>query len=115
MPSIGQCKFGFDHQIISLLHSWDPLLTGRVRAQDMVAFSRTIGSYIDIDPTFSQSPEYRFLSEMAETIERGDPEALQEIINKWGFSHPSVVPGTYVYGMLLRIKQLVQEKGDDFS
>ncbi|KAE9375756.1 TPR-like protein [Stipitochalara longipes BDJ] len=79
---------------------------------DMVATNRALEKYRDMDPTFPSTREHQLLVDLAEQVEAGDQEAFAEKLflydqmsklDKWKTT------------ILLRIKNAIEEGGEDFS
>ena len=79
---------------------------------DMVATNRAFEKYRDLDPSFPSTREYQLLTDLTATVEAGDQEAFADKLfqydqmsklDKWKTS------------ILLRIKNAIEEKGEDFS
>jgi len=79
---------------------------------DMVATNRAVEKYRDMDPTFPSTREHQLLVDLAEQVEAGDQEAFAEKLflydqmsklDKWKTT------------ILLRIKNAIEETGEDFS
>ena len=79
---------------------------------DMVAANRALESYRELDPSFSQTREHQLLVDLAESAEEGDQEKFADKLfqfdqltklDKWKTT------------LLLRVKESIEEKGDDFS
>ena len=79
---------------------------------DMVAVNRALEKYRDMDPTFPSTREHQLLVDLYEAVEGGDQEVLAEKLflydqtsklDKWKTT------------ICLRIKNAIEEKGEDFS
>lgn len=79
---------------------------------DMVATHRALEKYRDMDPTFPSTREHQLLVDLTEQVEAGDQEAFAEKLflydqmsklDKWKTT------------ILLRIKNAIEEGGEDFS
>lgn len=79
---------------------------------DMVATNRALESYRDLDPQFSQTREHQLLVDLSEASEEGDQEKFADKLfqfdqltklDKWKTT------------LLLRVKEGIEEKGEDFS
>ena len=80
--------------------------------QDMVATSRALESYRELDPSFPSTRENQLLVDLAETVEQGDQEAFADKLFQYDqFSKLDKWKTT----ILLRVKNGIEEKGEDFS
>jgi alpha-soluble NSF attachment protein len=79
---------------------------------DMVATNRALERYRDMDQTFAGTREHQLLVDLAETVEAGDQEVFSDKLfqydqmsklDKWKTS------------ICLKIKNAIEEKGEDFS
>ena len=79
---------------------------------DMVATNRALESYRELDPSFSQTREHQLLTDLSEAVEEGDQEKFADKLfqfdqltklDKWKTT------------LLLRVKEGIEEKGEDFS
>jgi len=79
---------------------------------DMVATNRALESYRELDPSFSQTREHQLLVDLSESAEEGDQEKFADKLfqfdqltklDKWKTT------------LLLRVKEGIEEKGEDFS
>jgi alpha-soluble NSF attachment protein len=79
---------------------------------DMVATNRALESYRELDPSFSQTREHQLLTDLSEAAEEGDQEKFADKLfqfdqltklDKWKTT------------LLLRVKEGIEEKGEDFS
>ncbi|MCJ1283446.1 hypothetical protein MMC26_002775 [Xylographa opegraphella] len=79
---------------------------------DMVATSRALESYRELDPSFASTRENQLLVDLAETVEQGDQEAFADKLFQYDqFSKLDKWKTT----ILLRVKNGIEEKGEDFS
>ncbi|MCJ1397802.1 vesicular-fusion protein S17 [Xylographa trunciseda] len=79
---------------------------------DMVATSRALESYRELDPSFPSTRENQLLVDLAETVEQGDQEAFADKLFQYDqFSKLDKWKTT----ILLRVKNGIEEKGEDFS
>ncbi|MCJ1317650.1 hypothetical protein MMC15_002975 [Xylographa vitiligo] len=79
---------------------------------DMVATSRALESYRELDPSFPSTRENQLLVDLAETVEQGDQEAFADKLFQFDqFSKLDKWKTT----ILLRVKNGIEEKGEDFS
>ncbi|RYP31664.1 hypothetical protein DL767_005671 [Monosporascus sp. MG133] len=79
---------------------------------DLVATNRALEKYRDMDPTFPSTREHQLLVDLAGSVEAGDQEAFtnhlfqydqMSKLDKWKTT------------ILLRIKESIEEAGEDFS
>ncbi|RYO82214.1 hypothetical protein DL762_006737 [Monosporascus cannonballus] len=79
---------------------------------DIVATNRALEKYRDMDPTFPSTREHQLLVDLAGSVEAGDQEAFtnqlfqydqMSKLDKWKTT------------ILLRIKESIEEAGEDFS
>ncbi|KAI4251867.1 MAG: hypothetical protein L6R42_008206, partial [Xanthoria sp. 1 TBL-2021] len=79
---------------------------------DTVATSRALESYRDLDPTFSSTREHQLLVDLAEAVEQGDQEVFAEKL----FQYDQLSKlDKWKTTLLLRVKEGIEEKGEDFS
>ena len=79
---------------------------------DMVATTRALESYRDLDPSFSQTREHQLLVDLAEAVEEGDQEKFADKL--FQFDQMSKLD-KWKTTLLLRVKEGIEEKGEDFS
>ncbi|KAI9773753.1 MAG: hypothetical protein M1835_006113 [Candelina submexicana] len=79
---------------------------------DMVATNRALESYRDLDPTFASTREHQLLVDLAEAVEQGDQEAFADKL--FQFDQMSKLD-KWKTTILLRVKNSIEEKGEDFS
>ena len=79
---------------------------------DMVATNRALESYRDLDPAFAQTREHQLLSDLAEAVEEGDQEKFADKL--FQFDQMSKLD-KWKTTLLLRVKESIEEKGEDFS
>ncbi len=78
----------------------------------MVAVSRALESYRDLDPTFASTREHQLLVDLSEAVEQGDQEAFTDKL----FQYDQLSKlDKWKTELLLRIKNGIEEKGEDFS
>lgn len=79
---------------------------------DMVATRNALEHYRELDPTFTSTREHQLLVDLAEAVDQGDAEAFADKLfeydrlsklDKWKTT------------ILLRVKNGIEEKGEDFS
>lgn len=79
---------------------------------DAVATNRAFEKYRDMDPTFPSTREHQLLIDLSETVEAGDQEAFADKL----FQYDQVSKlDKWKTTILLRIKDAIEEKGEDFS
>ncbi|MCJ1472055.1 vesicular-fusion protein S17 [Lambiella insularis] len=79
---------------------------------DTVATSRALESYRDLDPSFPSTREHQLLVDLAEAVEQGDQEVFADKLFQYDqFSKLDKWKTT----ILLRVKNGIEEKGEDFS
>ena len=107
----GICHLASQVRLILLIPFQQNFLT-RACFQDLVATNRALSQYRDLDPTFGSTRECQLLTDLSETVEQGDQEAFAEKLfqfdqlqklDKWKTT------------ILLRVKEGIEEKGEDFS
>lgn len=79
---------------------------------DMVATRRALESYQDLDPTFVPTREYQLLNDLTETVEQGDQEQFADKL--FQYDQMSKLD-KWKTTLLLRVKENIEEKGEDFS
>ena len=81
-------------------------------AGDMVTTNQALEKYRDLDPSFTSTREHQLLIDLMETVEAGDPEAFADKL----FQYDQVSKlDKWKTTLLLRIKNAIEEKGEDFS
>jgi alpha-soluble NSF attachment protein len=79
---------------------------------DMVTTNRAFEKYRDMDPTFASTREHQLLIDLSETLEAGDQEAFADKL----FQYDQISKlDKWKTTLLLRIKNAIEEKGEDFS
>jgi alpha-soluble NSF attachment protein len=79
---------------------------------DMVTTNRAFEKYRDMDPTFASTREHQLLIDLSETLESGDQEAFADKL----FQYDQISKlDKWKTTILLRIKNAIEEKGEDFS
>ncbi|KAL8736425.1 MAG: hypothetical protein Q9166_000217 [cf. Caloplaca sp. 2 TL-2023] len=79
---------------------------------DTVATSRALDSYRDLDPTFPSTREHQLLVDLAEAVEQGDQEMFADKL----FQYDQLSKlDKWKTTLLLRVKEGIEEKGEDFS
>lgn len=80
--------------------------------QDLVAANRALESYRDTDPTFASTREHQLLTDLVQAIEQGDQEAFADKL----FQYDQLSKlDKWKTTLLLRIKNTIEEAGEDFS
>ncbi|OJI86086.1 hypothetical protein ASPTUDRAFT_117151 [Aspergillus tubingensis CBS 134.48] len=79
---------------------------------DLVAANRALENYRDIDTTFASTREHQLLVDLVQTIEAGDQEAFADKL--FQFDQLSKLD-KWKTTLLLRIKNSIEEQGEDFS
>jgi len=79
---------------------------------DMVAVNRAFEKYRDMDPTFASTREHQLLVDLAEAVDAGDQEAFADKL--FQFDQMSKLD-KWKTTILLRVKNAIEEKGEDFS
>ena len=79
---------------------------------DMVATNRALEKYRDMDPTFPSTREHQLLVDLSGNLEAGDQEAFTD--NLFQYDQMSKLD-KWKTTLLLRIKEGIQEAGEDFS
>ncbi|KAI9839524.1 MAG: hypothetical protein M1819_002150 [Sarea resinae] len=79
---------------------------------DLVAANRALESYRDLDPTFPSTREHQLLVDLTESVEQGDQEAFADKL----FQYDQLSKlDKWKTTLLLRVKNSIEEKGEDFS
>ena len=79
---------------------------------DMVATNRALESYRDLDPAFASTREHQLLVDLTEAVEEGDQEKFADKL--FQFDQMSKLD-KWKTTLLLRVKETIEEKGEDFS
>lgn len=79
---------------------------------DMVACQRALESYRDLDPSFSQTREHQLLMDLSEAVSEGDQEKFADKL--FQFDQMSKLD-KWKTTILLRVKEGIEEQGEDFS
>lgn len=79
---------------------------------DTVATGRAFEKYRDMDPTFSSTREHQLLVDLAEAVDAGDQEQFADKL--FQYDQMSKLD-KWKTTILLKIKNAIEEKGDDFS
>ncbi|KAL1965577.1 hypothetical protein VTN77DRAFT_5661 [Rasamsonia byssochlamydoides] len=79
---------------------------------DIVATNRALESYRDIDPTFASTREHQLLVDLVQAVEQGDQELFSDKL----FQYDQLSKlDKWKTTLLLRIKNNIEETGEDFS
>lgn len=78
----------------------------------MVATTRALSTYRDWDPTFASTREHQLLVDLTEAVEAGDQEVFADKL--FQFDQLSKLD-KWKTTVLLRVKEGIEEKGEDFS
>lgn len=78
----------------------------------MVATARALEAYRDLDNTFPSTREHQLLVDLSEAVEQGDQEAFADKL--FQFDQMSKLD-KWKTTLLLRVKNSIEEKGEDFS
>ncbi|KAI9934963.1 hypothetical protein ASPWEDRAFT_44514 [Aspergillus wentii DTO 134E9] len=79
---------------------------------DLVGANRALESYGDVDPTFASTRECQLLTDLLQTIEQGDQEAFADRL----FQYDQLSKlDKWKTTILLRVKNNIEEEGEDFS
>jgi len=79
---------------------------------DMVSTTRALEKYRDMDPTFGDTRECKLLVDLCEAVEAGDQEVFADKL--FQYDQMSKLD-KWKTTILLRIKNAIEEKGEDFS
>jgi alpha-soluble NSF attachment protein len=79
---------------------------------DMVSTTRALEKYRDMDPTFTDTRECKLLVDLCEAVEAGDQEVFADKL--FQYDQMSKLD-KWKTTILLRIKNAIEEKGEDFS
>jgi alpha-soluble NSF attachment protein len=79
---------------------------------DMVATNRALEKYRDMDPTFASTREHQLLVDLAEAVEAGDQEIFADKL--FQYDQMSKLD-KWKTTICLKIKNAIEEKGEDFS
>lgn len=79
---------------------------------DQVSTNRALEKYRDMDPTFPSTREHQLLVDLYEAVDAGDQEVFADKL----FQYDQVSKlDKWKTTILLRIKNAIEEKGEDFS
>jgi alpha-soluble NSF attachment protein len=79
---------------------------------DPVQINRSLEKYRDLDPTFASTREHQLLVDLAGAVEQGDQEVFADKL--FQFDQLSKLD-KWKTTILLRVKNSIEEKGEDFS
>jgi len=79
---------------------------------DMVATTRALEKYRDMDGTFASTREHQLLIDLSEAVEAGDQEVFADKL--FQYDQMSKLD-KWKTTILLRVKNAIEEKGEDFS
>ncbi|KAI0900928.1 TPR-like protein [Annulohypoxylon nitens] len=79
---------------------------------DMVATNRALEKYRDLDPTFPSTREHQLLTDLAAAIEAGDQDQFTDKL--FQFDQMSKLD-KWKTTILVRVKNNIEEAGEDFS
>ncbi|KAI0882397.1 TPR-like protein [Annulohypoxylon maeteangense] len=79
---------------------------------DMVAANRALEKYRDLDPTFPSTREHQLLTDLAAAIEAGDQDQFTDKL--FQFDQMSKLD-KWKTTILVRVKNNIEEAGEDFS
>lgn len=79
---------------------------------DPVATTRALEKYRDLDPTFSSTREHQLVVDLAEAVEAGEEEQFADKL--FQYDQMSKLD-KWKTTILLRVKNAIEEKGEDFS
>ena len=79
---------------------------------DQVSTNRALDKYRDMDPTFASTREHQLLCDLYEAVETGDQDAFGDKL--FQYDQMSKLD-KWKTTILLRIKNAIEEKGEDFS
>ncbi|KAI0124881.1 alpha-soluble NSF attachment protein [Xylariales sp. AK1849] len=81
-------------------------------SQDMVAATRALERYQDMDPTFASNREYQLLADLKEAIEAGDQDKFTDCL--FQYDRMSKLD-KWKTTLLVRVKDAIQAEEEDFS
>jgi alpha-soluble NSF attachment protein len=81
-------------------------------AGDLVATARALQSYRDMDNSFVQTREHALLQDLADAVEKGEQEAFADRL----FQYDQLSKlDRWKTTLLLKVKNAIEEQGEDFS
>ncbi|KAF2865323.1 alpha-soluble NSF attachment protein [Massariosphaeria phaeospora] len=79
---------------------------------DQVGVSTALDKYRDLDPSFTQQREHQLLTDLAAAVDEGDQEMFADKL----FQYDQLSKlDKWKTTLLLRVKNTIEEKGEDFS
>lgn len=78
----------------------------------MVGTNRALESYRELDSTFMSTREHQLLVDLAEAVEQGDQEVFTDKLAQ--YDRMSKLD-KWKTTLLLRVKNAIEERGEDFS
>ena len=78
----------------------------------MVATTRALSSYRDLDPTFASTREHQLLVDLTEAVEAGDQEVFADKL--FQFDSLSKLD-KWKTTILLRVKEGIESREEDFA
>jgi alpha-soluble NSF attachment protein len=79
---------------------------------DQVGTDRALEQYREIDPAFQGTREHMLLTDLSEAVKQGDQESFTDKL--YQFDQVSKLD-KWKTTLLLRVKNAIEEQGDDFS
>lgn len=80
--------------------------------QDLVATNRALQNYRDLDNSFTTTREHMLLVDLAQAVEQGDAESFGDKL----FQYDQLSKlDKWKTAILLRVKNSIEEPGEDFS
>jgi len=79
---------------------------------DVVGTQKALSTYRDLDTSFASTREHQLLIDLSETLEQGEPDAFADKL--FQYDQMSKLD-KWKTTILLRIKNGIEEKGEDFS
>ncbi|KAI2037855.1 vesicular-fusion protein S17 [Ophidiomyces ophidiicola] len=81
-------------------------------SKDLVATNRALQSYVDLDNTFLSTREHQLLVDLTQAVEQGDQDAFADKL----FQYDQLSKlDKWKTAIFLRIKNNIEETGEDFS
>ena len=78
----------------------------------MVATTRALSNYRELDPTFASTREHQLLVDLTEAVEAGDQEVFADKL----FQYDQLSKlDKWKTTILLKVKEGIEEKEEDFS
>jgi alpha-soluble NSF attachment protein len=78
----------------------------------MVAVNKALESYRELDNSFASTREHQLLIDLSEAVEQGEQEAFADKL--FQYDRMSKLD-KWKTTILLRVKNSIEEKGEDFS